>query len=105
MNRGELWWADLPRPAGRRLVLLLSRDEAYLVRHLVMAAPATTRRRHLPTELRIGREDGAPRSCVVNLDMITVIPRKCLAEKAGAITEERTADLDEALLFALGIAL
>jgi hypothetical protein len=25
----EVWWADLPEPAGRRPVLLLSRNDAY----------------------------------------------------------------------------
>ena len=32
MKRGEIWWADLPPPVGRRPVLLLSRDRAYVVR-------------------------------------------------------------------------
>ena len=31
MRRGEVWWADLPAPAGRRPVVLLSRNEAYAV--------------------------------------------------------------------------
>ena len=39
MRRGEVWWADLPPPAGRRPVLLLSRNEAYAVRQLVTVAP------------------------------------------------------------------
>jgi mRNA-degrading endonuclease toxin of MazEF toxin-antitoxin module len=28
MKRGEIWWAELELPAGRRPVLLSSRDEA-----------------------------------------------------------------------------
>jgi len=35
--------AELPAPAGRRPVVLLSRDEAYAVRELVTIAPLTTR--------------------------------------------------------------
>ena len=27
MKQGEIWWAELPKPAGRRPVILLSRDE------------------------------------------------------------------------------
>ena len=38
MERGEIWWADLPPPSGRRPVLLLSRNEAYSVREFVEAA-------------------------------------------------------------------
>lgn len=39
MKRGELWWARMDR---RRPVVLLSRDEAYTARALVIVAPATT---------------------------------------------------------------
>ena len=31
MRCGEVWWADLPAPAGRRPVVLLSRNEGYVV--------------------------------------------------------------------------
>jgi mRNA-degrading endonuclease toxin of MazEF toxin-antitoxin module len=27
MRRGEVWWADLPAPAGKRPVVLLSRND------------------------------------------------------------------------------
>ena len=57
---------ELPPPAGRRPVVLLSRDEAYAVRELVTVAPLTTRRRRIPTEVALGRADGLPRRCVAN---------------------------------------
>jgi mRNA interferase MazF len=74
MRRGEVWWAELPPPAGRRPVVLLSRDEAYSVRELVTIAPVTSRIRGIPTEVRLGPEDGLPKPCVINLDTITTIP-------------------------------
>ena len=55
MRRGEIWWAELTRATGRRPVLLLSRDEAYAVRELVTVAPVTTRMRHIPSEVPLGR--------------------------------------------------
>src|SRR5262249_20021588 len=64
MRRGELWWADLPAPAGRRPVVLLSRDEAYLVRRLVTVAPITTRVRRIPTEVALGPDAGLPKAGV-----------------------------------------
>jgi mRNA interferase MazF len=39
MRRGEVWWAELPALAGKRPVVLLSRNEAYAVRELVTVAP------------------------------------------------------------------
>ncbi|MCL0048232.1 type II toxin-antitoxin system PemK/MazF family toxin, partial [Dehalococcoidia bacterium] len=70
MRRGEIWWAELTPPAGRRPVLLLSRNEAYAVRELVTVAPVTTRMRHIPSEVPLGSEDGLPKPCVVNLPLV-----------------------------------
>ena len=41
MQKGEIWWANLPIPIGKRPVLLLSRDEAYSVRNAVTIAEET----------------------------------------------------------------
>jgi mRNA interferase MazF len=105
MRRGEVWWADLPPPAGRRPVLLLSRDEAYAVRELVTVAPVTTRARRIPTEVTLGRPEGLPKACVVNLDTITTIPRRALAERIGPLPADKLADVDRALMFALGLTI
>ena len=78
MRRGEVWWAELTPPVGRRPVLLLSRNEAYEVRELVTVAPLTTRIRHIPSEVPLLPEDGLPRECAVNLDTITTIAKKSL---------------------------
>ncbi len=70
MKRGEVWWADLEPPVGRRPVVLLTRDEACRTRNQVTVAPVTSRIRNIPVEVRLGHEDGLPRICVVNLDTI-----------------------------------
>jgi len=102
MRRGEIWWADLPVPAGRRPVVLLSRNEAYAVRELVTVAPITTRVRRIPTEVPLGRAEGLPKACVVNLDTITTIPRRALTEPIGPLPPEKLTAVERALLFALG---
>jgi len=48
MRRGEIWWAELSLPIGRRPVLLLSRDEAYAVRNAVTVAKVTSTIRGIP---------------------------------------------------------
>jgi mRNA interferase MazF len=100
---GEVWWAALPAPAGRRLVVLLSRDEAYSVRELVMVAPITTPIRSIPTEVPLGPSDGLPRPCVANLDTITTIPRRALAEPIGPLPAVKLVAVERALMFALGL--
>ncbi len=103
MRRGEVWWAALPKPAGRRPVVLVSRDEAYAVRALVTVVPVTTRVRGIPVEVPLGREEGLPRRCAANADTIATIPKGALAGYAGVLGPEKIAALDAAIRFALGL--
>jgi mRNA interferase MazF len=103
MRRGEIWWAELPAPAGRRPVVLLSRNEAYAVRELVTVAPVTTRIRGIPTEVPLGPAEGLPKTCVVNLDTITTIPRRTLSAVIGPLPAEKLAAVERSLMFALGV--
>jgi len=103
LRRGEVWWAELPAPAGRRPVILLSRDEAYAVRELVTVAPVTTRVRRIPSEVPLGSEDGLPRRCVVNLDTITTVPKRVLSGLIASLSPAKVAEVDRAIWFALGL--
>jgi len=103
MKRGEIWWAELIPPAGRRPVLLLSRDEAYSIRELVIVAPVTTRVRHIPSEVPLAPEDGVPKSCVVNLDTVTTIAKLSLRERLTTLNSEKLKAVETALKFALGM--
>lgn len=103
MRRGDVWWADLPPPAGTRPVLLLSRDEAYLVRRLVTIAPVTTRIRGIPSEVLLGRDDGLPKECAANLDTITTIAKADLRERITSLRSVKMREVEAALRFALGL--
>ena len=103
MRRCEIWWAELGPPAGRRPVLLLSRDEAYSVRELVTVAPVTTRVRHIPSEVPLGLEDGLPKPCVVNLDTITTIAKASLRDRLTILSPEKQNAVEVALHLALGM--
>ncbi len=103
MRRCEVWWADLPLPAGRRPVVLLSRDEAYTVRTQVTVAPVTTNRRRIPVEVELDAADGLPKKCVVNLDSIVTIPKSHLEQCIALLRPEKIKQIDTALRFALGM--
>lgn len=103
MRRGEVWWAELEPPAGRRPVVLLSRNEAYAIRSLVIVAPITTRIRHIPSEVLLGTDDGMPRECVANLDTITTIPKDCLQNRLITLSTQKLKEIDEAIHFTLGL--
>jgi mRNA interferase MazF len=103
MKRGEVWWADLPAPAGRRPVLLLSRNKAYEVRSAVTVAEITTVIRKIPVEVELSKEDGMPKKCVVNLDTIMTIPKNLLRECLTTLSPEKITKADEAIKFALDL--
>ena len=103
MRRGQVWWADLPPPFGRRPVVLLGRDEAYAVRDLVMVAPVTTRIRGIRAEVPLGPEDGLPRACVANLDAIYTISKRSVDRRITSLTPEKLQAVDSAIHFALGL--
>ena len=103
MKRGEIWWADLPLPTGHRPVVLISRDEAYIYRDFVAVAPVSRRVRSIRAEVPLGPEDGLPRSCAVNLDSITTIPKTSLRRYITNLGREKIRAVDSAIHFALGL--
>ena len=103
MQRAEVWWADLPAPAGRRPVVLVSRERAIHVRTAVTIAQVTTTVRHIPSEVPLGPSDGVPKPCVVNCDVVQTIPKSLLSDRIGLLSPAKRHALDQALAFALGI--
>ena len=100
MKRGEIWWADLDK---RRPVVLLSRPEAYAVRQMVIVAPVSTTTRGFAVEVKVGKKEGLPKSGVVNCDWLMTIAKSSLSERVGPLPAAKLAQLDRALVFALGL--
>lgn len=91
VKRGEVWWYEPPE-AGRRPFAILTRNEACEVLNQVIAVPATTVIRSIPTEVVLDTDDGMPRHCVLSLDNVTVIrPVLCteLITTLDALTMDR----------------
>ena len=103
MRRGEIWWAELDPPAGRRPVVLLSRNEAYLVRELIIVAPVTTRIRRIASEVFLDADDGMPQECVANLDTITTIPKNCLQSRITVLNNRKMREIEAAIHFVTGM--
>ena len=103
MQRGEIWWAELPKPVGRRPVLILSRNRAVQVREYVTTAEITRTVRRIPTEVPLGPEDGLPKHCVANLDVINTIPKKLLRENITSLNPTQLQAVEAAMKFALDL--
>jgi mRNA interferase MazF len=99
VNRGEVWWLEHP-DAGRRPACVLSRQAAIPVLTNVLVVPATRTIRGIPSEVRLGPEDGMPADCVLSFDNVATVPKALLTERITALPPER---LDE-LCAALGVA-
>ena len=102
MTQYEIWWAELPYPAGRRPVLLLSREDAYKYLNKFIAVEITTTIRNIPVELRLGKSEGLPNRCVANFDNLRTIGRSALMLRIGRLTEARVLEVKRALGYALG---
>ena len=103
MRRGEIWWADLPLPIGKRPALLLSRDSAYKVRTSVTVAMVTRTIRGIPVEVLLGPEDGMPAECAVNLDNILTIPKSRLRQRITTLPSTKMTAVAKAIIFALDL--
>ena len=103
MRRGEIWWANLDAPVGRRPVVLLSRDETYGVRNQATVAYVTSRIRSIPVEVLLDQEDGLPQPCVVNLDNVNTIRLSRLEELIAPLSSDKLQAVEQAVRFALGM--
>jgi mRNA interferase MazF len=79
-QRGDVWWAELEE-VGRRPFLVMTRSAAIPVLRNVLAAPVTRTIRSLPTELRLGPDDGMPTHCAVSFDNLRVVPKAYLVDR------------------------
>ena len=103
MKRGEVWWVEMPPPAGRRPAVLLSRDSAYHVRAALTVAPVARTIRNIPVEVLLDQSDGMPTRCVVNLDDITTLPKSLIKQRITSLTPEKIHQIDVAIRFALDL--
>ncbi|MCX8102822.1 MAG: type II toxin-antitoxin system PemK/MazF family toxin [Candidatus Bipolaricaulota bacterium] len=103
MKRGEVWWAELDPPARRRLVVLVSRDEAYRIREWVTVAPVSTRIRGIRAEVELGPTDGLPHRCAVNLDSLITIRKARLRKRIVQLSTEKIRAVNDAIKFALNL--
>ena len=104
MRRGEVWWAHLPKPVGRRPVVLLSRDSAYGVRTAVTVAPVTRTIRDIPVEVPLDQTDGLPVHCVANVDDLTAVPASCIKRRIVMLSADKMRRIEHAIRFALDLS-
>lgn len=103
MERGDVFWANLPGPAGTRPVVIVSRSEAIQVRTLVTIAPVTKTIRRIASEVPLGREQGLRVRSVATCDSLKTVSKRRLTKRIGSLDSHKLVALDDALRYALGI--
>ena len=96
--RGELWWCELPA-AGRRPVVVLSRDVAIPRLRRTLVAPCTSTIRSLPSEVVLEPADDPV--CAVNLDAVESVAVAVLVERLGRLADVRMRAICSALAIAV----
>ena len=102
--RGEVWWCELAE-AGRRPVVVVSRD-AVIPRHRrTLVAPCTTTIRGLVSEVVLDPSvDPVPRVSAVNLDSVESVSLGVLVDRLGRLSDERMRQVCAALSIAVDCA-
>lgn len=102
--RGDVIWADLGQPAGRRPVCVLTRDAAIEVLTAVTCAPITRMIRGIQSEVEVGPAEGLPQPSVISCDNLITVPAAVLdAAPVGRLDLDTRVRLDRALRYALDI--
>ena len=114
MMRGELWWVDLGIPYGsesgfKRPVLIIQNDFFNNSKiNTVIVIPLTTNLLYAdaPGNIFIDKDDvKLSKDSVIVISQIRVIDRKRLVEKISKIKKSVIEEVENSLLFALGIGL
>jgi mRNA interferase MazF len=103
VKRGEVWWGEDP-DAGRRPVLVLTRENAIPVLRNVLVIPATRTIRGIPTEVVVDEKDGMPARSALSVDNVTTLPKAFLVERICRLAPERMQEVCAALAVATGCA-
>lgn len=110
IQRGEIWWADLPEPRRsepgyRRPVLVVQADWFNRSRIQTVLVAAITSNMELAAApgnvILPARSSGLPRDSVVNVSQVLTLDRRFLSEHAGALPPRLQSSVDQGLRLVL----
>jgi len=110
MNRGEIWWADLPAPTGsgpgmRGPVLVVQADPFNRSRIATVIVAVITSNLALaaaPGNVRLARAaSGLRKASVVNVSQLLTIDRTLLADRVATLPADVLRKVDDGLRLVL----
>ena len=112
MQRGEIWWATLPDPAGsepgyRRPVLIVQSDTFTQSDIKTVVCASITSNLHLaaaPGNVRVAaRSSGLPKPSVVNVSQVAALDRTFLQERVKTLDTQTMRRVDDGLRLVLNL--
>jgi len=112
MQRGEIWWASLPAPAGsgpgyRRPVLIVQANEFNRSNIQTLIVAAITSNAALAAApgnvLLKPRASGLPKESVVNVSQLYTLDKRFLTERVKRLGEDAMRQIDDGLRLALAL--
>ena len=112
MRRGEVWWADLPRPTGsgpgyRHPIVIVQSDHftvSGISTVIVVTFTSNLRLADAPGNVLVSREDSSLRQdSVINVSQVLTIDKSVLTERVGNLPNSVMSSVETGLLEILGL--
>ncbi len=110
INRGEIWWAELPEPLGsepgyKRPLLILQANEFNKSKINTVIVVAITSNIYLSgapgNVLLSGKQSRLPRDSVINVSQIITIDKSFLVEKVHRLSSKIMATVEDGVRLVL----
>ena len=112
MQRGEIWWANLPDPIGaapgyRRPVLIVQSDAFTQSRIATVIAVVLTSNLRIATApgnvLLRAAESSLPKDSVINVSQIITLDKQALDERIGHVTATTLTEVEDGIRLVLDL--
>lgn len=112
MQRGEIWWADLPPPHGsepgyRRPVLVLQHDDFNNSRIATVIGVVLTSNLRLQAApgnvLLRQRDSGLPKDSVANVSQVVTLDKSALSERVASLSTAKLKQIENGVRLVLGL--
>ena len=112
MERGEIWWAQLPDPTasepGFRRPVVITQSNAFnrsrIRTAIAVVLTSNLRLAEAPGNVLVpASQSGLPKDSVVNVSQVITVDRAFLTEKCGCLPTKLIKSIDEGLRLALSL--
>lgn len=110
IQRGEIWWASLPEPAGaepgyRRPILIVQSDDfnlSHISTVIAVTITSNVRLAQAPGNIFLARYlTGLPKDSVANISQIVTVDKNFITEQVGVLPSDIMEKVEERLRLVL----